>query len=118
MVWCVDHECIFSLAQLIEYGEDTIYACQDKSDDEAAGVKTITLILGQHIRTALAVFASTLILSLFISGFSGNGFWYFLVGAGGGSYLLARDLVNTNLGDSKDCLRAVSEVATFIMHGC
>jgi len=72
-------------------------------------VKTITLMLGQHIRTALAVFASTLIVSLFISGLlSGNGFWFFLVGAGGGSYFLVSDLVNTNLDDSTDCLRAVS----------
>jgi 4-hydroxybenzoate polyprenyltransferase len=83
---------------------------QEKSDDEAAVVKTITLILGQHIRTALDVFASTLIFSLFISGhlLSGNGFWYCLVCAGGGSHFLASDLVNTNLDDSTDCLRAVS----------
>ena len=55
-------------------------------------MKTITLVLRQHTKTALAVFASTLIFSLFISGLlSGNGFWLFLVGAGGGSYFLASE---------------------------
>ncbi|KAG2064888.1 UbiA prenyltransferase [Suillus decipiens] len=35
---------------------DTIYACQDKKDDEKAGVKSMAVRLGDDIRLALSVF--------------------------------------------------------------
>ncbi|KAG2064890.1 UbiA prenyltransferase [Suillus decipiens] len=35
---------------------DTIYACQDKKDDEKAGVKSMAVRLGDNIRLALSVF--------------------------------------------------------------
>ncbi|KAF9522455.1 4-hydroxybenzoate polyprenyl transferase, partial [Crepidotus variabilis] len=86
---------------------DTIYACQDRQDDAKAGVKSITLLLDQRVKQGLGAFASVISFSWFMAGhLSGNGLFFLLVGAGGGSILLARDLLRTDVNNPKSCLRA------------
>ncbi len=45
---------IFLGGAFFTFGYDTIYACQDKKDDVAAGVKSSALALGSKVRFALA----------------------------------------------------------------
>jgi len=86
---------------------DTIYACQDKNDDEKAGVKSIVLLLRQNVKVALAIFAIILVSSWAICGILSNGgAAYFVVGVGGGALLLGHDLLTVDLDDPKSCLCA------------
>jgi 4-hydroxybenzoate polyprenyltransferase len=96
---------------------DTIYACQDKKDDAKAGVKSITLILQNHVKIALGFFATALVSSWFICGvLTGSGIVYFFVTIVGGGFTLAYDLFSADLEDPKSCLRAVRLMfsATFL----
>jgi len=86
---------------------DSIYACQDKKDDVGAGVRSIVLVLGQHVKVALFFFSAFLTMSWVVSGIltsSGTLFYTFAVGVG--AILLAKDLVTVNLDYPKDCLKA------------
>jgi len=86
---------------------DTIYACQDKKDDAKAGVKTITLILQNHVKIALFFFATSLVSSWLICGIlTGSGMVYFFVTVVGGGLTLAYDLFGVDLDDPKSCLGA------------
>jgi len=86
---------------------DTIYACQDKKDDAKAGVKSITLLLENHVKTALFFFATWLVSSWLICGvLTGSGMVYFFVTVVGGGLTLAYDLIGVDLDDPKSCLRA------------
>ncbi|KAG0701463.1 hypothetical protein DFH29DRAFT_1069629 [Suillus ampliporus] len=48
---------------------DTIYACQDKKDDEKAGVKSMAVRLGDRIRPALSIFDVTFFACLLWAGY-------------------------------------------------
>ncbi|KAG1794124.1 UbiA prenyltransferase family [Suillus plorans] len=48
---------------------DTIYACQDKKDDEKAGVKSMAVRLGDGIRPALSVFDAIFFACLLWAGY-------------------------------------------------
>ncbi|KAG2113547.1 UbiA prenyltransferase family-domain-containing protein [Suillus discolor] len=48
---------------------DTIYACQDKKDDEKAGVKSMAVRLGDGIRPALSLFDVTFFAYLLWAGY-------------------------------------------------
>jgi len=84
---------------------DTIYACQDKKDDEKAGVKSITLVLHRYVRVTLLVFASGLASAWLACGIlTGAGTPYFLITVTGGALLLARGSLGTDLDDPRSCL--------------
>lgn len=86
---------------------DTIYGSQDKKDDVSAGVKSIVLLLQQHTKIALSIFAAGLWLSWTICGFmTSSGPVYFVITIGGGGLLLARDLWTVDVDDPKSCLIA------------
>ncbi|KAK2459955.1 hypothetical protein APHAL10511_008040 [Amanita phalloides] len=86
---------------------DTIYACQDKKDDEKAGVKSITLVLHRYIRATLLIFAWGVVSSWLASGLlSGAGITYFLISVAGGAALLLRGSLSTDLDDPRSCLAA------------
>lgn len=90
---------------------DTIYGSQDKKDDVSAGVKSIVLLLQQHTKIALSIFAAGLWLSWTICGFmTSSGPVYFVITTGGGGLLLARDLWTVDVDDPKSCLIAVSSL--------
>ena len=92
---------------------DTIYACQDKKDDAKAGVKSITLLLQDNVKTALFFFATWLVSSWLICGIlTGSGMVYFFVTVVGGGLTLAYDLFGVDLDDPKSCLRAVRLILT------
>ncbi|KAG1782065.1 UbiA prenyltransferase [Suillus placidus] len=48
---------------------DTIYACQDKKDDEKAGVKSLAVHLGKAIRPVLTLFDATFFVCLLWAGY-------------------------------------------------
>ncbi|EKM50709.1 uncharacterized protein PHACADRAFT_104198 [Phanerochaete carnosa HHB-10118-sp] len=63
---------------------DTIYAAQDKSDDEKAGIKSTARLFGSHIRGILALFAIAFVGSLVLAGLlNGNNLPYFMIGCAG-----------------------------------
>ncbi len=65
-------------------GYDTIYAHQDKRDDQLIGIKSLALKLGEKSKIWVAGFYGATLLCLLISGFvanSGLGFYIFLCGA-------------------------------------
>src|SRR5258708_5800027 len=87
---------------------DTIYACQDRKDDEKAGVKSITLVLHRYIRVTLLVFASGLASAWLACGIlSGAGIPYFVITVAGGALLLLRGSLWTDLDDPRSCLATV-----------
>jgi len=51
---------------------DTIYACQDKKDDEKAGVKSMAVRLGDGIRVALSLFDLAFFACLLWAGYLNN----------------------------------------------
>ena len=87
---------------------DTIYACQDKKDDEKAGIKSITLVLHRYVRVTLLVFASGLASAWLACGLlTGAGTPYFVITVTGGALFLARGSLATDLDDPRSCLRTV-----------
>lgn len=106
MVWYVasTDDCI----TINETRLDTIYACQDRKDDEKAGVKSITLILHRYIRATLLIFASGLASAWLACGIlTGAGAPYFLISVLGGGLLLARGSLQTDLDNPRSCLATV-----------
>ncbi|THU97142.1 UbiA prenyltransferase [Dendrothele bispora CBS 962.96] len=86
---------------------DTIYGSQDKKDDVKAGVKSIVLLLDHYTRAALCLFATCIVTSWIICGIlAGSTAPYYAVTVGGGGFLLAQDLLRTDLDDPKSCLQA------------
>ena len=86
---------------------DTIYGSQDKKDDVSAGVKSIVLLLQQHTKIALSIFAAGLWMSWIICGFmTSSGPAYFVITVAGGGLLLARDLWTVDVDDPNSCLIA------------
>ncbi|KAI0084080.1 UbiA prenyltransferase family [Irpex rosettiformis] len=63
---------------------DTIYACQDRSDDVHAGVKSTALLFGAYVRPILIVFTLLFLLLLLLAGtLNGQGVGYFVVSCAG-----------------------------------
>ncbi|KAK7459585.1 hypothetical protein VKT23_009566 [Stygiomarasmius scandens] len=63
---------------------DTIYACQDKTDDAKVGVKSTALLFGSHVRPILLFFAVSFLACMSYAGICNNqGLPFFLVSCGG-----------------------------------
>lgn len=63
---------------------DTIYACQDREDDVAAGIKSTAVLFGAHVRPILMAFALAFIALLAAAGAAnGQRAGYFVLSCGG-----------------------------------
>ena len=61
-----------------------MYACEDRTDDVKAGVKSTALLFGKYVKPIVGSFAALFVSALGVSGFlNGNGLWYFIVSVGG-----------------------------------
>ncbi|XP_057314585.1 4-hydroxybenzoate polyprenyltransferase, mitochondrial-like isoform X2 [Hydractinia symbiolongicarpus] len=82
---------------------DTIYAHQDKDDDQLIGVKSTALLFGDHTKLWLSCFTATMTTGLCISGYFSEQLWpYYLAVAGSCSHLTWQ-ISTVNLDDSDDC---------------
>ncbi|KZT68758.1 UbiA prenyltransferase [Daedalea quercina L-15889] len=62
---------------------DTIYACQDKKDDERIGIRSCALLFGDYIRPILSIFAAAFVVLLAYAGtLNGQGLPYSILSVG------------------------------------
>ncbi|KAG2356574.1 UbiA prenyltransferase [Suillus spraguei] len=83
---------------------DAIYACQDKKDDEKAGVKSTALSLGDNIRLVLSVVDVIFFACLLWAGYSNGQHFTFYVMSVIGSFLLCLwHIWSFDHNDPRDC---------------
>lgn len=91
---------------------DTIYACQDRKDDQNAGVKSTAVLFAEYDRPILALFAASFIGCLLAAGIlNSNGIPYFAVTIGLGALHFLWQISTVDLNRPSDCLRF------FVMNG-
>ncbi|KAI0943380.1 hypothetical protein AcW1_002552 [Taiwanofungus camphoratus] len=92
IAWAVNNESMnWHLVTVLVLGStcwtihyDTIYACQDRTDDLQAGVRSCALLFGDYVRPICACFASVFVLSLaYVGMLNGQGPVYFVIVVGG-----------------------------------
>ena len=81
---------------------DTIYACQDRTDDIRAGVKPTAVLFGGDVRGILSLSAVVFVTCLAIAGIV-QSLWYFTVSVCGVLCPLALRLYTINFDDPIDC---------------
>jgi len=85
---------------------EAIYACQDKKDDEKAGVKSITFAFPRYFKQLLVILATGTASSLFLAGWmQKSSLLYYTISAIGGSLFLASRTFGTDLENPQDCGR-------------
>ena len=85
-------------------GYDTIYAHQDKEDDEIIGLKSTALRFGDHTARWLSLFYGATWGGLAFSGWLiGAGLWFFLGMAFAGAHLIWQ-IATLDINDSQNCL--------------
>ncbi|KAI0771379.1 UbiA prenyltransferase family-domain-containing protein [Irpex lacteus] len=88
---------------------DTIYACQDRSDDIKAGVQSATILFGSHLRGLLSALAAMVVTCLFIIGVrSSQGSCYFLITVSGLAATFAWQLQVTDFNNKQQCRKALA----------
>ncbi|MCA1908761.1 MAG: 4-hydroxybenzoate octaprenyltransferase [Magnetospirillum sp.] len=95
---------LYAAGILWTLGYDTIYAHQDKDDDQLIGVKSSALRLGDKTRPALVVFYAGAVALIAASGWAAGLSWLFyplLLAAAG---QLAWQVATLDQDDSTDCL--------------
>ncbi|MDE0044359.1 MAG: 4-hydroxybenzoate octaprenyltransferase [bacterium] len=89
-------------------GYDTIYAHQDKTDDERIGVKSTALAFGESTKLLTGLFYAIFVAGAALAGYQAGTGWPFLVVLAIAAADLARQLVTVDLDDPGSCLRAFS----------
>ena len=85
-------------------GYDTIYAHQDREDDDLIGLKSSAIRLGDKTYIALWVIYGLSVLSFLAAGLMAfAGLWFYLI-MGAVALLLAWQVLNTDINDSDKCL--------------
>ncbi|KAF8984840.1 4-hydroxybenzoate polyprenyl transferase [Cyathus striatus] len=85
---------------------DTIYACQDKTEDSRVGVKSTALLFGSQIKLCLGFFGAMLLLSLVISGIQNSqSAWYFSISVLGGGIHLLWQVYDIDINNPASCLK-------------
>ncbi|KAI0087856.1 UbiA prenyltransferase family-domain-containing protein [Irpex rosettiformis] len=88
---------------------DTVYACQDRSDDIQAGVKSATIAFGAHLRGTLFALATAVVTSLAVAGVTtGQGYLYFTVVVGGVALALGMPLYTLDFNNKEQCGKALT----------
>lgn len=90
---------------------DTIYAHQDREDDDLVGIRSTARLLGEHTKIWLATFATLAFLFMAFSAFqvisASTGFWVIILLLSGVVFFglhLAWQLKQLNINNSKICL--------------
>lgn len=86
-------------------GYDTIYAHQDKDDDERIGIKSTARLFGDRSRLWVTLFYGLAIVFLALAGWAvgiGVGFYWLLIAA---AIFAAAQLALWRMGDPENCLR-------------
>lgn len=89
-------------------GYDTIYAHQDKTDDERIGVKSTALAFGASTKPLAGLFYGVFVAGAAVAGHLAGISWPFLVVLAIAAADLARQLVTVDLDDPDSCHRAFS----------
>ena len=89
-------------------GYDTIYAHQDKTDDERIGVKSTALAFGTSTKPLTGLFYGVFVAGAALAGYLTGTGWLFLVVLAVVAADLARQLVTVDLDDPASCHRAFS----------
>ncbi|KAG6888540.1 hypothetical protein C0995_007552, partial [Termitomyces sp. Mi166 len=85
---------------------DTIYACQDKTDDVNVGVKSTALLFGSRIKQILTLFGTMFMCGLTISGIlNGQSLAFFVLAVFGGALHLVWQLYTVDVDSPKCCWR-------------
>ncbi|KAG1836791.1 UbiA prenyltransferase family [Suillus subalutaceus] len=83
---------------------DTIYACQDKKDDEKAGVKSMAVHLGKAIRPVLTLFDTTFFVCLLWVGYlNDQGLPFYMMSALAPFLLCLWHIWSFDHNDPRDC---------------
>ncbi|KAG1839916.1 hypothetical protein DFJ58DRAFT_733135 [Suillus subalutaceus] len=83
---------------------DTIYACQDKKDDEKAGVKSMAVDLGKAIRPVLTLFDTTFFVCLLWAGYlNDQGLPFYMMSALAPFLLCLWHILSFDHNDPRDC---------------
>ena len=95
--------CLYAAGIFWTLGYDTLYACQDREDDQLIGVKSSALALGPYIRPFLVITYVFMMIFLILAGFLQKFSWGYygallIVGAD-----LAWQVLTVNLQDPDHC---------------
>lgn len=83
---------------------DTIYACQDKSDDIKIGVRSTAVLFGSFIRPVLALFGFTFVATLACTGYANaHGTAFYAVAVGGAAGHVLWQLITVDLNSPQSC---------------
>lgn len=95
---------------------DTVYAFQDKADDEKIGVSSTAITFSERPKLAIAVFTAGKVAFLTAAGVLGDLSWPYYAGISLSSLHLASRIASTDLSDSEQCQKAFdSNVTTGII---
>ncbi|KAJ7734760.1 UbiA prenyltransferase family [Mycena maculata] len=83
---------------------DTIYACQDRKDDVAAGVKSTALLFGSWVRPILCLFAMAFVGCISLAGlWNHQGIYFFVISVGGAILFFCWQFLTWDVDDVDDC---------------
>ncbi|WP_236869734.1 4-hydroxybenzoate octaprenyltransferase [Candidatus Bandiella numerosa] len=88
-------------------GYDTIYAHQDKKDDEKIGVKSTAIAFGDNTKEIVRYLYKFFIFSLDIAGLNANLNVIFFIVILMGFFMLSQQIDNVDLNSPEDCLKKV-----------
>jgi len=85
---------------------DTIYGCQDKSDDVKAGIKSTAVLFGSGVKIYLAHFGAVFITCLALAGaYNNQDIGFYMVSVVGGAIHLVWQLRNVDTQVPASCWR-------------
>lgn len=99
---------------------DTIYAHQDKTDDQLIGLKSTAIKFGDNTKAWLSLFSLSMVSSLLASGISTGQTWPYYASVGLISGHLIRQIKTLNIHDAEDCwkkFKANSSVGFILASG-
>ncbi|KAF8886991.1 4-hydroxybenzoate polyprenyl transferase [Infundibulicybe gibba] len=83
---------------------DTIYACQDKSDDMKAGAKSTAILFGSYVKPLLTGFGAIFIAMMFYSGvINRQGGFYFFFSVGMAAVHVTWQIYSVDLENKASC---------------
>ncbi|KAI0059126.1 UbiA prenyltransferase [Artomyces pyxidatus] len=84
---------------------DTMYSCLDRKDDIKIGIKSTAVLFGPQVQNILRVFTSLTVVCLAVSGYlHGQGISFYVLGVGGASAHLLRQLARLDVDNTRSCL--------------
>ena len=83
---------------------DTVYGCQDRSEDASLGVYSTSLLFGKYVKPICAVFGAAFIALLLASGVANSqGPSFMLAAVGGAAIVMTWSLMVVDIDNVKSC---------------